>query len=119
MRSASKVQGRENPLRKCALCEQSTHAGATCRWCREVGAPSPLAELARERGALRRVAIDLEINVAVLRRAAVGDGVLSVDQAVAVAREIGVRPEDLSIEHAAARARARRAAARARAGGAA
>ena len=83
-----------------------------CRWCAETGGPSPLADLARKRGRIGELAESTGIAALVLRRAAVADGSLTLDQAIAVANDLGIPVVELSLAHVSARSRARRAAAR-------
>ena len=117
--SHARARGRrDRPASPCFLCDLPTHYGATCRWCAECREPSPIADHARKRGAIGELARATGISALVLRRSAVADGTLSVDQAVAVALDLGCKVEALSLSHAAAKARARRAAAARKAGAA-
>ena len=100
------------PSEKCFFCSLPSRHGSSCRWCSSTGgAISPIADLARKRGALGGLAERTEIAVEVLRRAAVADGSLTLDQAIAVANDLGCKVVELSLAHATAQARNRRAAA--------
>ena len=88
-----------------------------CAYCAAVGSSSPIAD-ERKAGGLAALARASGVPERTLRRAATGETPLSLPQALDVAAELQCRPEDLSLKHAAARARARRAAARRKAGAA-
>jgi hypothetical protein len=90
-----------------------------CRWCAEVGAPSPIASWRADGNALAELERGASVERTRLRRVAVGEGAaLSVSEAHRVAIVLGCRIGDLDLELASERARARRAAARRRAEGA-
>ena len=116
MTQPTRARGRrDRPAEPCFLCDLPTHYGTTCRWCAECRSPSPIAEHASKPGAISELARATGVSAMVLRRAATADGTLSLDQAVAVARELGCDVATLSLEESAGKARARRAAAAARA----
>jgi hypothetical protein len=83
-----------------------------CVWCTRVGAASPIADEQRRVGRLSHLARATRVQERQLRRAAVGEGVLEVGQALRVALALGVEVDALSLGHAAERAKTRRAAAR-------
>lgn len=87
-----------------------------CRWCSGVGDVHPIVAWHEGRGgSYRELAQAVDGSESHLRALATGENAPSLNLAMRLAVELGVRVEDLDFDRMAARTRARRAARKAKA----